>query len=843
MTPLDADAAIIQREAPPALARFGASASWRLTFAAPGLIVLAAIAAYHNSFAGPLVCDDRGAIEWNNTIRKLWPIWQVLSPPRQGQTVSGRPVLNLSLAINYAISGLDVWSYHAANLLIHIAAALLLFGILRQTFLTPPLRERFGRAAVPLALAGTLLWTVHPLQTESITYISQRAESLAGLFYLLTLYCVIRSAVAGTVPFFAAHPPISPNIIPGEKGDCPPRSIPWLWSAAAILACVLGMGCKEILVTAPLIVLLYDRTFLAGSFAAAWRQRRALYVAMGVTWGLLALLVLSTGLVFRQAEMGAPDPWSYARSQPGVILHYLRLCVWPTSLCMNYAWPVAHTFGEVLPGAIAIGLLLTATIWGLIRQQPYGFLGAWFFLILAPTSSFMPLNQLAYEHRMYLPLAAVVVLAVAGGYSCWDSLVFRRAVGQGGRSPFSPGRSLDKIGLSAAKRGTVPGLAAVARWAPPIAILGAVLLALGCATVHRNSDYASPVVLWQDLVSKRPDHPLAHYNLGVALANVGKINEAIQQYREALRAHPDNADAHFSLGVALVKIGQAGEAIEQYREAIRLKPDYVDAYNNLGLVLAAAGKIDEAMEEFRGALRVKPDCADAHYNLGLALAGLGRSRQAIEHYQQAVRWKPEDATAHNNLGLALAAVGKGEEAIEHYQEALRLQPEEAALHNNLAIALAAAHRTNEALEHYQQALRLKPDFAPARYNLASILGGLGRTKEAIEHYHELLQREPDSLEALRNLAWLLATGESVESKDVARAVQLAQRARELSDRENVPCLDTLAAAYAAAGRFDDAVIVAQRAVQLAQASGQASLAKAIGARLELYRAGRPYRVK
>jgi len=825
-----------------------AAASWRLILAAAGLIVLATVAVYHNCFAAPFVYDDIGAIEWNETIRHLWPIWQALSPPRHGETVSGRPLLNLSLAINYAISGLDVWSYHAANLLIHMAAALLLFGILRRTFLMPSLRERFGKAAAPLALASTLLWTVHPLQTESITYLVQRAESLASLFYLLTLYCVIRSA-----------------------GSSRSRT----WSAAAVLACLVGVGCKEIVVTAPLVVLLYDRTFLAGSFARAWQQRRMLYVALAATWVPLVVLVLSTGLVFHQPEMGAPDSWSYARSQLGVVLHYLCLCVWPKSLSVSYAWPVAHTLGKILPGAIVIGLLLAATIWGVLRQKPYGFLGAWFFLILAPTSSFMPLNQLAHEHRMYLPLAAVVVLVVAGGYSCWDRFLVRRAGGQGGQSPFSPGRSLDKIGLSAAKKGTVPGLAVVAGWAPPIAILVAVLLALGCTTVLRNSDYASPLVLWRDLVSKRPEHPLAHYNLGVALADVGELHQAIQQYRETLQLDPEEADAHFNLGVALAKIGQADEAMEHYRQAIRLRSHYIDAHNNLGMLLAGAGRIDEAMEHFREAARVKPDSPDAHYNLGLALAGLGKTQEAIEEYREAVRLKPEDATAHFNLGVALAAIDRTDEAIQQYQEALRLKPDDAAFHNNLGIAFAAADRSDaaleqyrkavrlkptfaeahhnlglalaaagkseEAIEQYQQALRLKPDLAAARYNLASVLEGLGRTKEAIEHYHELLQREPDSLELLRNLAWLLATAESVESEDAARAVQLAQRARELSRRENVPCLDTLAAAYAAVGRFDDAVIVAQRAVQLAQSSGQASLAKAIGARLELYRAGRPYR--
>jgi hypothetical protein len=432
---------------------------WWPPVVAAGVIVLSAVAAYHNSFAGPFIFDDGAAIAENRTIRRLWPIGRVLSPPRHGETVSGRPLLNLSLAMNYAIDDLNVRGYHVANLLLHIAAALLLFGILRRTFLLgnetgsgvfcakpgtdrrlvaglagkrhpTPFPLRFAKAATPLALAGALLWTVHPLQTESVTYIIQRAESLVGIFYLLTLYCVIRGA-AGTAPDEGRG--TNPVNHRSQVGNCPL----WpslFWYAAALLACLLGMACKEVMVTAPLLVLLYDRTFLAGSFAAAWRRRWGLYLGLAATWALLAYLVLSTGLIGRQSEMGAPDAWGYARSQPGVILHYLRLSIWPRPLCISYAWPAAETLGEIVPGAIVVGALLAATIWGLASRRAWGFLGAWFFLILAPTSSIFPLNQLAFEHRMYLSLAAVVVLAAAGGYVLWDWLLAARP------SPLAPRR-------------------------------------------------------------------------------------------------------------------------------------------------------------------------------------------------------------------------------------------------------------------------------------------------------------------------------------------------------------------------------------------------------------------
>jgi len=842
-----------------------ATVSWRPIIFAAGLIVAATVAAYCNSFEGPFVYDDEKSVLENPTIRRLWPIWRVLSPPSDGETVGGRPLLNLSFAMNYALGGLNVWGYHVTNLLIHIAAALLLFGILRRTFLTPALRDRFGQAATPLALACALVWALHPLQTESVTYLVQRAESLAGLCYLLTLYCVIRGAEAasGTVPFFAAADLTLPSDAAGKKGDCPPWPDPALpttpagekgdcplslpWYTFAALACLLGMATKEVMVTAPLMVLLYDRTFLSGSWAEALRRRWRLYLALAATWGLLACLLLSTRLLFRQAEMGAPDALSYVRTQPGVIAYYLRLSLWPQPLCFDYAWPVANTLGDILPGALIVASLVAATTWGLLARKAWAFLGAWFLLILAPTSSILPLGQMAFEHRLYLSLAAVVVLVVAGGYALWDRLL--RLASKGGQSPSSPATLLGKIGLLAAKKGTVPAAkklrvargVEVVRWAVPVVLWAAVLLALACATAARNRDYRSAISIYQDTVNKRPHNPVAHNNLGFALAKAGRLEEAMAHYHEALHWKLDYAEAQGNLGLALGQLGRADEAVAYFREVLRQRPDFAAAHNLLGAFLADSGKTAEAIEHYREALRLKPEFPVAHNNLGKELADAGRFEEAIEHYRAALRVKPSYAEAHNNLGLALAAVGRWSEAIEHYQQALYLQPEYFEARGHLGIALSGLGKIDEAIEQLQQVVRARPDDAKAHNNLGYALATVGRTSEATQQYHQCLQLAPDSIEAHLNLAWLLATHEAAQGGDPGRAVLLAQRARKLSRQENAQCLDTLAAAYAAAGRFAEAVATAERAVPLAESPGQATLAQQIQVRLELYRAGRPYR--
>ena len=339
-----------------------------------------------------------------------------MCPPNHGETVTGRPLLNLSFAVNYAISGLNVWSYHAANLAIHVLAALLLFGILRRTFLLPRWAEFLSAAfAEPalrlgcLALAIALLWAIHPLQTESVTYIVQRAESLVGLFYLLTLYCFIRGATSG-------------------RG----RS----WYAAAVLACLLGMASKEVMVSAPLMVLLYDRAFLAGSFREAWRRRYGVYLALASTWLLLGWLVIVAGNRGGSAGFGAGvGSWAYLCTQFGAIVHYLKLSVWPHPLLLDYGPDTVPMTLEILPDAILVVLLGLATLVALWRWPKIGFLGAWFFAILAPTSSIVPVaTQVVAEHRMYLPLAAVVTAVTLGWVRCLLGVgVSRVAVAADGR--------------------------------------------------------------------------------------------------------------------------------------------------------------------------------------------------------------------------------------------------------------------------------------------------------------------------------------------------------------------------------------------------------------------------
>jgi protein O-mannosyl-transferase len=606
----------------------------------------------------PFLFDDLESIVTDNpTIRHLWPVWRTLAPPN-GLTVSARPLVNLSLAVNYAISGMHVWSYHALNLMVHIFAGVTLLAILRRTFLLPPLRVRFGRAHTPLALATALIWTVHPLQTESVTYVVQRAESLAGLFYLLTLYCAIRGAETA-------------------------RSR--TWSFAAVAACLLGMASKEIMATAPLVVLLYDRVFLAGSFRAALRRRPGLYIGMAATWGVVGWLTASADGRGGTAGFGAGISWwRYALTQFGAIAHYLRLSVFPLPLVLDYGQTLATRATEIWPYAVVVALLLVASVRVIWRHPAAGFPGLWFVATLAPTSSVVPVaTQTMAEHRMYLALAAVVVLATTSAYAWWNGLQAKRASS-------GPGLSL-----------VVPGV-----------VLAIVVALLGNATVRRNQAYRSAVSIWQDTADKRPNNPRAHAGLGDALAAAGETGGAIAHYTRALEIDPGDYQTHNNLGIVLAGLGRTEEAIAQYDRALQIRPDFAAAHYNLGTVLAGAGRKEEAVAHFERALQLRPDMAEVHYRLGALLERMGATEDAARHYEVAVSLMPDHAGVCNNLAWFLATRepkrgGDQVRAVALAQRACKLTGDSIpTILDTMAAAYAGSGRFPEAVAAAQKAQQL-----------------------------------------------------------------------------------------------------------------------------------------
>jgi tetratricopeptide (TPR) repeat protein len=651
----------------------------------PLCLVAAVLLAYANALRTPFIFDDAVAIVDNPTIRTLWPPWVALNPPHHGAdgglTVSGRPVLNLSFALNFAISGTQVWSYHAVNLLIHACAALLLFGIMRRTFQQPSLRARFGEAATPLAFVIALLWALHPLQTAAVTYVAQRAESLCGLFYLLTLYSFLRGAK------------------PGASRR---------WFMLSFAACLLGMGTKEVMVTAPVIVLLYDRTFLAGSFRDAWRMRGRRYLVLASTWLLLGALVASTGGRGGSAGLaGAVPSWDYALTQAWALVRYVALAVWPSGLVFDYGTPLVRSPVSVAPQLLVVAALVTGTLFGLWRQRPLGFAGAWLLAILAPTTSVVAVaTQTVAEHRMYLPLAAVVSVAAVAAHRCLGS------------------------------RGA---------W-----VLGAVAVGFGGITVLRNHVYRDAFTIWTDTVAGAPASARAHNNLALELQQRGQFAEADAQFARAVSLQPDYVTAHYDWGVMLLAQGRAADAAGQLETAVRLAPNHADAHVNLGNALVRMQRAAEAIPHYEEALRLNP-AADVHFNLGIALLAAGRPDGAAAHLRAALALNPDLSEAHYQLGLIAEQAGRLVDAEKDYTDILRFAPDHLGAHRKLGLLLARRGQLAPAAEHFRAIIRLQPADADAHANLGNVLLLQGQPRAAIAEYETALRLRPDDLRARENL--------------------------------------------------------------------------------------------
>ena len=570
-------------------------------------LVVAVGAVYANSLSGPFVFDDLLSIVENPTIRQLWPLSGPLSPPSgQGLTVEGRPLLNLSLAFNFAVSGTAPWSYHATNIAIHALATLTLFGLLRRTFSTS---STFNvHLSTTLSFSAVLLWSVHPLQTESVTYIVQRTESLMGLLLLANLY------------FF-------------RRG----------WLTASFVACLLGMATKEVMVVAPLLVVLYDRTFVSGSFRAGWQRHRAFYGALAATWLLLAYLVLGAGN--RGGTIGSAagvSAWDYALCQSRAILHYARLAVWPHPLVFDYGTDFV-SFATAAPYALLDLTLLAVTGYALRHRPALGFVGAWYFLILAPTSSIVGgTRQMLAEHRIYLSLAALTVLATLLAHR-WLGRHFLWAV------------------LPAA-------------------------VALGAATVHRNTDYATALSLYRDTATKRPINGFARYNLAQAYADTGRHAEAVTEFEAAAQLLPHVAPVHNNLGNSLVALGRAAEARAPFETALRLDPRYPNAHFNLGNLLLAAGDKPGALTHFREVVALDPAALEARTNLAGLLLELSQLDEARTQFEFVLRTRPDSVEAHFGLGNVHLLQNRPADAAREFEAVLRLRPDLAVARERLELA-------------------------------------------------------------------------------------------------------------------------------------------------------------
>ncbi len=640
----------------------------------PLLLIAAGVIAFTNNFSAPFIMDDARVVTGNPNIHNLWPPWQAVFVPT-------RWVADLSFALSYAMGGYIPADFRLLNILIHLLSALFLYGILRRTLRLPSMGGRWENEADVLAFLVALLWTVHPLQTNCVTYIAQRIEAIMGLFMLATLYAFIR-ALTSPAPRF--------------------------WTNVTIALCTVGMGAKEVMVTAPLLLFAYDGLLVSPSWSSALRSRWKTYIALFLTTGVFLLLFLmSVGVAAAQnlSLLGlVVSPWRYLLTQTEVITHYLRLSFVPTDLCLNYRWPIAGGWRDVWPTAVLIGALGAVTAGGLLARWRLAYPLIWFFTILAPTSSILPIPDAAFEHRMYLPLAGVLTVAVTGGFCLWKRMTARQP-----RQAFAQGAFHAVV----------------------------ILVAVWFTTLSRarNEDYISNENLWRDVVAKRPDNYRGYIALSGAYLARDREEDAIRILNNVLTRMPDyskmpyeeiarlwNSDqtlpcvdyafAHSLLGLAHLNQGRTNESVRHLLEAIRVSPSRGTPNLNMGRIAMAQGKYDEALMWLKRAFAREPDNQHILCTLASVYAIRKNPEPAMKLYREVLRLNPLQGFARSQLAWMLATCPKaslrnGEEAVEIAIPLVGMSDGASPkAHDILAAAYAENGDFDKAIRHATEALRL-----------------------------------------------------------------------------------------------------------------------------------------
>jgi protein O-mannosyl-transferase len=732
------------------------------------------------------------------------------------------PVTWLSHMLDCQIYGLKPAGHHVTSLLFHTANTLLLFGLLKR------LTGAFWRSALVAAL-----FALHPLHVESVAWVAERKDVLSTFFFMLTLGAYARYAEVQS-----------------------PKSGVWYGAALGLFA--LGLMSKPMLVTLPFILLLLDYWPLQRCGPAqcnlkpsARKLRPSSFILHPLLLEKLPFFMLSAAscviTLIAQQKGGAVAPLdgvsgvsveSRIINTPISYVWYLVKLIWPSDLAVVYPYVRDRPLEQVLLATALLIALTGMALWQGRRRMYLAVGWFWYLGTLVPVIGLVQVGTQSIADRYtYVPAIGLFIalawgvadltsgwrkrtLALAAGTAavlmayaaavgaqtlCWQNTesLFRHALAVA-RDNFI---AYNNLGLYIAEHGELElgkkyyrlAIEIAPNYPPPRNNLGTALV--------QQKKYEEAIAAFESALSINPRSAEVEGNLGAALYCLGKTDEAINHLREAIRLNPEHSMAHFNLANALLQKDRLAEAIEHYRTALALNPEYGEAQNNLALVLAKQGKRDEAIAQFKRALAIEPDLWPAHYGLGGLLIDQGEFDGAVAQFSEVLRLQPKHEPAWLQLGLARAGQGKPAEAVEAFSAALRIKPDDGVAHYHLAVALAGQHKTKEAVRHYREALKTLPDFP----------------------------------EALNNLAWILAANPDPEVRNGREAIDLAERACKLTEYKQPVMVGTLAAAYAEAGRFAEAVTTAEKAKTLAEQANQMEVAARNRTLLELYRSGQPGR--
>jgi tetratricopeptide (TPR) repeat protein len=650
--------------------------------------------AYSNTFDSSFHFDDEHYIVKNPVIKDLRNFTQPSSSiDFKGKfgykTFTRRYIGYLTFALNYRLHGLNVAGYHIVNIFVHICTALLLYFFIMLTFKTPSLsNSAFKDYERHIALFTALLFACHPLQTQAVTYIWQRVTSLCTMFYLLSLVAYIKWRLSQSAKS-SAH-----GVKAKEEGKVFPA--PAIYYLLSLASAILAMKTKELAFMLPVMIILYELIFFEGKL-----KKRVLYlIPFIITMLIIPLTLLNidkpigemVGDFERKITASSElSQGEYLLTEFRVLVTYLRLIFLPVNQNLDYDYPRHHSFFniEIFSSFIFLALIFGLSVYILFRYRDsaphtrlisFGII--WFFINLLIESSIVGLDNVIFEHRMYLPSVGVfsaLTVAIFMAIHRWKA--YTRVI---------------------------------------IAMLAIIIIALTGASYTKNSVWKDNLTLWQDVVNKSPNKARGYNNLGLALKSRGFIDKAIKQYMMAIKLNPSYPNPYSNLGNAYAFQGFIDKAIEQYLMAIKLNPSYPNPYSNLGNAYLSQGDVDKAIEQYLISIKLNPDHPSPYINLGNAYVSMGLLDMAITQYQTAIKLEPNNPIAHYNIGRAYHLKVLINSAIEHYLLAIKFKPDYPEAHHNLGIAYKSRGDTELAIREFNKALRLRPGWELPRKALEEI---------------------------------------------------------------------------------------------------------------------------
>lgn len=723
------------------------------------------LASYFPAWNGQPIWDDDVHLT-TPELRSLSGLVQIWT--RLGSTQQYYPITHTIFWIEHRIWGDTPLFYHLVNNFLHVTAALLLVKALKML-------------GIPGAWFAGAIFALHPVQVESVAWMSELKNTLSAVFFLFSGLVYLKFDRERTAfVYFAALALFSLGLLSKTViAILPAIILVILWWKRGKLSLR-----RDVLPLVPFFVVA-----IAVGLFTAWVERNFI----GAAGRLFDLSFVQRVLIAGRAF------W-----------FYLSKLFWPNNLIFIYPrWDVRPTvwWEYVFPLGTVI---LFVALW-MMRKKSRGPLAAFLFFIgmLVPALGFFNVFPFLYafvaDHFQYLACIGIITLVAAG-----FTQLIKAASPRYGR-----------VGVG----------------------LGLVLVgALAILTWQQSHAYQDEETLWRTTISRNPGCWMAYNNLGKVLVRNGRLDEAITQYAEALaHAPPEPERAHYNLAGALVAAGNINSAIEHYDEALKLKPDYVDAHYNLGGAFIRVGRIDEAIEEYNKSLQIRPSDADVRNNLGSALLQKGRVQEAISQFRVALQSDSRNPEIEQNLAYALATDGQVDEAIAHYRAVLDLQPNNVDARYELGSAFLQKGAVKQAIATYEELLAKQPDHAAAHTKLGNLFLQQGNMEKAVEHYEKSAAASAEDVAARANLAWVFATASNPSLRNGNRALELAQQANYLSRGKDPLVLRSLAAAYAETGRFVNAVQTADEALKLAAESDNRPLLQALSKEIEFYKAGTPYR--